>query len=77
MTLLAFTYLTVQYMVALGETSFLWVLGVVAIAEPFVLTASGEGIVSFAWIVLGVQFVAAASVLALAVRARRRSLAAA
>jgi O-antigen/teichoic acid export membrane protein len=77
MTLLAFTYLTVQYMVALGETSFLWVLGAVALAEPFVLTTSGEGIVSFAWIVLGVQLVAAASVLALAVRARRRSLAAA
>jgi O-antigen/teichoic acid export membrane protein len=77
MTLLAFAYLTVQYMVALGETSFLWVLGAVALAEPFVLTTSGEGIVSFAWIVFGVQFVAAASVLALAVRARRRSLAAA
>ena len=75
MTLLAFAYLTVQYMVALGETSFLWVLGAVALAEPFVLTTSGEGIVSFAWIVFGVQFVAAASVLALAVRARRRSLA--
>jgi O-antigen/teichoic acid export membrane protein len=75
MTLLAFAYLTVQYMVALGETSFLWVLGAVALAEPFVLTAGGEGIVSFAWIVFGVQFVAAASVLALAVRARRRSLA--
>ena len=74
MTLLAFTYLTVQYMVALGETSFLWVLGAVALAEPFVLTTSGQGIVSFAWIVFGVQFVAAASVLALAVRARRRSL---
>jgi O-antigen/teichoic acid export membrane protein len=77
MTLLAFAYLTVQYMVALGETSFLWVLGVVALAEPFVLTTSGEGIVSFAWIVFGVQLVAATSVLALAVRARRRSLAAA
>jgi O-antigen/teichoic acid export membrane protein len=75
MTLLAFAYLTVQYMVALGETSFLWVLGVVALAEPFVLTASGKSIVGFAAIVFGVQLVAATSVLALAVRARRRSLA--
>ena len=41
------------------------------------LAAAGSGIVSFAWIVFGVQLVAAASVLALAVRARRRSLAAA
>ena len=75
MTLLAFAYLTVQYMVALGESSFLWVLGVVAIAEPFVLFAGGADIVSFAWIVFGVQLVAASSVLLLAVRARRRSLA--
>ena len=46
MTLLAVAYLTVQYMVALGETRFLWVLGVVAIAEPFLLTAGDEGIVA-------------------------------
>ena len=43
MTLLAVAYLTVQYMVALGETRFLWVLGVVAIAEPFLLTAGHAG----------------------------------
>ena len=43
MTLLAVAYLTVQYMVALGETRFLWVLGVVAIAEPFLLTAGARG----------------------------------
>ena len=39
MTLLAVAYLTVQYMLALGEARFLWVLGVVAIAEPFLLSA--------------------------------------
>ena len=60
MTLLAVTYLTVQYMLALRRTSFLWVLGVVAVAEPFLLAPAG-GIVGFAWIVLGVQLVAAAS----------------
>ena len=65
MTLLAVAYLTVQYMVALGETRFLWVLGVVAIAEPFLLTAGHAGIVDFATIVFGVQCVAASSVLAL------------
>jgi O-antigen/teichoic acid export membrane protein len=77
MTLLAVAYLTVQYMVALHETRFLWVLGVVAVAEPFLLTAGGESIVGFAAIVFGVQCVAASSVLALGVRARRRSMAAA
>ena len=79
MTLLAVAYLTVQYMVALGETRFLWVLGVVAIAEPFLLTAGHAGIVDFAAIVLGVQCVAASSVLALGLTrpARRRRRAAA
>jgi len=72
MTLLAVAYLTVQYMVALGETRFLWVLGLVAIAEPFLLTAGDEGIVAFAAIVFGVQCVAASSVLALGLTARRR-----
>jgi glycosyltransferase involved in cell wall biosynthesis/O-antigen/teichoic acid export membrane protein len=77
MTLLAVAYLTVQYMVALGETRFLWVLGVVAISEPFLLIAGSEGIVAFAAIVFGVQCVAASSVLALGLSARRRQAAAA
>jgi glycosyltransferase involved in cell wall biosynthesis/O-antigen/teichoic acid export membrane protein len=72
MTLLAVAYLTVQYMIALGETRFLWVLGIVAIAEPFLLTAGDAGIVAFAAIVFGVQCVAASSVLALGLTARRR-----
>jgi O-antigen/teichoic acid export membrane protein len=74
MTLLAVAYLTVQYMVALGETRFLWVLGVVAIAEPFLLTTAGQSIVGFAAIVFGVQCVAASAVLALGLRAKRRSM---
>jgi O-antigen/teichoic acid export membrane protein len=72
MTLLAVAYLTVQYMLALGETRFLWVLGVVAIAEPILLTAGSAGIVAFAATVFGVQCVAASSVLALGLTARRR-----
>jgi hypothetical protein len=71
MTLLAVAYLTVQYMLALGETRFLWVLGVVALAEPFVLAASNSGVVAFAGIVFGVQCLAAGSVLALGLAARR------
>jgi hypothetical protein len=59
MTLLAVAYLTVQYMLALGETRFLWVLAVVALAEPFVLAASNTEVVAFAGIVFAVQGLAA------------------
>ena len=75
MTLLAVAYLTVQYMVALGETRFLWVLAVVAIAEPILLSATHLTITGFAGIVFGVQCVVAVSVLALGLRARRRRVA--
>ena len=68
MTLLAVAYLTVQYMVALGEVRFLWVLGLVAIAEPFLLTAGDEGIVGVRRDRLRVQCAAAAAVLVLGLR---------
>jgi O-antigen/teichoic acid export membrane protein len=71
MTLLAVAYLTVQYMLALGATRFLWVLAVVALAEPFLLTAASPGVVAFAGIVAAVQALAASSVLALGLVARR------
>jgi O-antigen/teichoic acid export membrane protein len=71
MTLLAVAYLTVQYMVALGETRFLWVLGVIALAEPVLLAATHLSVTGFAGIVFAVQCVVASSVLALGLRARR------
>jgi O-antigen/teichoic acid export membrane protein len=71
MTLLAVAYLSVQYLVALGVTRFLWVLAVIALAEPFLLTFADRDIVRFAGIVFAIQCVAAASVLALGLRARR------
>jgi O-antigen/teichoic acid export membrane protein len=74
MTLLAVSYLTVQYLVALHTTRFLWVLAVIAVAEPVLLAASDVGIVPFARIVFGVQCAVAAAVLALALRARRSAL---
>jgi glycosyltransferase involved in cell wall biosynthesis/O-antigen/teichoic acid export membrane protein len=75
MTLLALAYLTVQYMVALGETRFLWVLAVVAVAEPILLSATHLTITGFAGIVFAVQCVVAVSVLALGLRARRMRVA--
>jgi glycosyltransferase involved in cell wall biosynthesis/O-antigen/teichoic acid export membrane protein len=71
MTLLAVAYLTVQYMVALGETRFLWVLGVIALAEPALLAATDLSVTGFAGIVFAVQCVVATSVLALGLRAQR------
>jgi hypothetical protein len=71
MTLLAVAYLTVQYMVALGETRFLWVLLVIACAEPVLLSVNHLSITGFAGIVFAVQCVVATSVLALGLRARR------
>ena len=79
MTLLAVTYLTVQYMLALERTAFLPVLAVVAVAEILLLGSLGiDSLLSFALIVLGLQATAAVSVLAigLLVPLRRRSEAA-
>jgi glycosyltransferase involved in cell wall biosynthesis/O-antigen/teichoic acid export membrane protein len=70
MTLLAVAYLTVQYMLALGRTSFLWVLGVVAVLEPILLSFGHFTVVSYAAVVLAIQCLAAAGVLALGLRAR-------
>lgn len=70
MTLLAVAYLTVQYMLALGRTSFLWVLGVVAVLEPILLSVNTYGVVEYAAIVLGLQCAAAFGVLFLGLRAR-------
>lgn len=79
MTLLAVAYLTVQYMLALHEQRFLWVLAVVAVAEVTILFAGDFGLVAFATIVLGIQVVSAGAVLALGLRAipRHRAVAAA
>ena len=70
MTLLAVAYLAVQYMLALRQTGFLWILGVVAVAEPFLLTAGDMGLVSFALVVLALQCAAAAGAVTLALRRR-------
>jgi glycosyltransferase involved in cell wall biosynthesis/O-antigen/teichoic acid export membrane protein len=76
MTLLAVAYLAVQYMLALRQTGFLWVLGVVALAEPFLLTAGDYGLVSFAAVVFALQCTAAAGAVALALRRRTPAVAA-
>jgi O-antigen/teichoic acid export membrane protein len=67
-TVLAVTYLAVQYMLALKRTAFLAVIGVVAIVEPILLLQAHRSPKSFALMVLAVQAVGAILALALAWR---------
>ncbi len=58
-TVLACTYLAVQYMLALRRTWFLVPLGAVAVAEPILLLNASHEPKSFAAVVLAIQAVAA------------------
>jgi glycosyltransferase involved in cell wall biosynthesis/O-antigen/teichoic acid export membrane protein len=79
MSLLACAYLSVQYLLALERTNFLWALGVAAIAEPLVLQATGSHLTAVAVGLLGVQALLASVILSLSFRsaASPRALAAA
>jgi glycosyltransferase involved in cell wall biosynthesis/O-antigen/teichoic acid export membrane protein len=73
MTLLAVGYLSIQYMLALGRTSFLVALGIVAVAEVVLLAAAQlDTLASFAAVVLALQAAAALPVLTLGLAPRRR-----
>ncbi|MBV9050569.1 MAG: hypothetical protein JOY58_20065 [Solirubrobacterales bacterium] len=67
-TVLACTYLAIQYMLALKRTSFLIVLAAVAVAEPVLLLQASRKPTGFAAVVLGVQAVGALLAFALALR---------
>jgi O-antigen/teichoic acid export membrane protein len=68
-TLLAATYLAIQYMLALKHTWFLVGVAVVAIAEPVLLLQAPRRPTEFAAVVLAVQ--AAGAVIAFAIALRR------
>ena len=73
--MLALTYLTVNYLLAVGSSRFLAPLAVVALAEPVLLLAGSlDSLTSFAAVVLLVQLAAAGAVV---VPTLRRSPAAA
>jgi O-antigen/teichoic acid export membrane protein len=67
-TVLATTYLAIQYMLALKRTSFLLVIGVVAIAEPVLLLQASRRPAGFAAVVLGIQLLGALLAFAMALR---------
>jgi O-antigen/teichoic acid export membrane protein len=67
-TVLAATYLAVQYMLALRHTWFLLAIGAVAVAEPIFLLQASRKPVGFAVVVLAVQLVGAVLAFGLALR---------
>ncbi len=70
-TVLACTYLAIQYMLAMRRTWFLVVLAAVAVAEPILLLNASHRPKSFAAVVLAIQVVAAVLAFAFALRPER------
>jgi O-antigen/teichoic acid export membrane protein len=72
-TVLAATYLAVQYMLALKRSLFLIVLGVVAVVEPVLLLQASRHPAAFASVVLAVQAAGALLAYGMALRPARRA----
>jgi O-antigen/teichoic acid export membrane protein len=68
MALLACAYLSVQYLLALGRSSFIGVLGLAAAMEVLLLLAVGANLTGVALALFALQLVCAGSVLALSFR---------
>jgi O-antigen/teichoic acid export membrane protein len=71
-TVLATTYLAIQYLLALRRTGFLIVLGAVAIAEPILLLNASRRPTGFAAVVLVIQALGALLAFAVALRSDRQ-----
>ena len=67
-TVLAATYLAIQYMLAMRRTWFLLAIGVVAVAEPILLLQASRRAAGFATVVLAIQVVGAIVAFGLALR---------
>ena len=68
MSLLASTYLSVQYLLALGRASFIGVLALGVVAEVVALVIIGADLTSVALALVAIQAVCAGTVLTLAFR---------
>jgi len=73
MTLFAAAYLTVQYLLALGRTRFLWLLGALAAVEPVLLSTGDPSLAGYAWLVLALQAAALVGLVAFVAGGRRRA----
>jgi O-antigen/teichoic acid export membrane protein len=67
-TVLAATYLAIQYMLALKRTWFLVAVGLVAVAEPVLLLQASRRPAGFATVVLAIQVAGAVVAFAFALR---------
>jgi O-antigen/teichoic acid export membrane protein len=70
MALLACAYLSVQYLLALGHSRFLWLLGVAALVEPLLVVGIGADLTQVALALLAIQATLAACVIAVSLRSR-------
>jgi O-antigen/teichoic acid export membrane protein len=73
-TVLAATYLAVQYLLALKRTAFLAVIGLVAIVEPVLLLQASRKPAAFAAVVLAIQAAGALLAYVMALRPDRAKL---
>jgi O-antigen/teichoic acid export membrane protein len=73
MSLLACSYLSVQYLLAMGRSSFLGVLGAGVVAEVLLLLSIGDDLTAIALALLGIQAVCAAVILTMALRTSTRA----
>jgi O-antigen/teichoic acid export membrane protein len=70
MTLLAWSYLSVQYLLGVGRAGFIPILAVAALAEIALLAAIGADLEQIAVALMGVQLACAAVILTLSFRTR-------
>jgi hypothetical protein len=79
MSLLSCAYLGVQYLLALGRSGFVLLLGIAAVAELGMLVAVGSGLTDVALVLVVLQLVLAPVLLGMSVRsattARRSAVA--
>jgi O-antigen/teichoic acid export membrane protein len=73
MALLACTYLSVQYLLALGRTSFIWVLAVGVALEVVVVAGIGSDLTHVARALCALQAAFATVIVGMALRARLRA----
>jgi O-antigen/teichoic acid export membrane protein len=71
MSLLACSYLSVQYLLAMGRAHFLLVLAAGIVVEVPVLLSLGDDLTAIAIALLGIQAVCAATILTMAMRQKR------
>jgi glycosyltransferase involved in cell wall biosynthesis/O-antigen/teichoic acid export membrane protein len=68
MSLLAWGYLSVQYLLALGRVSFVFLLALAAVVEPLLLVTVGSQLTDVAAVIAGLQLVLAPAVFAIVLR---------